>query len=121
MAKPGGLLLAHILDRAGVVQHRLYELQCAGLALRPKCRLELEGMIEMVLDRRLVPAGDKDELFNPRGGGFLDGILDQRLVDDRQHFLRHRLRGGKKAGAEPADGKNGFPNHLGVLEVPSER
>ena len=121
MAKPGGLLLAHILDRARVVKHRLHELQRAGLSLRLKRRLELEGMIEMVLDRRLVPAGDKDELFNPRGGGFLDGILDQRLVDDRQHFLRHRLRGGKKAGAEPADGKNGFPDHLGVLEVPSER
>ena len=64
MAKPGGLLLAHIPDRAGLCRSPR-ELQCAGLALRPKCRLELEGMIEMVLDRRLVLAGDKDELFNP--------------------------------------------------------
>ena len=35
-------------------------------------------------------------------------MLDHRPVDDRQHFLRHRLGRGQKAGAEAGDGKTAF-------------
>src|SRR5690606_36992164 len=39
---------------------------------------------------------------------FLDTVLNQRLVDDRQHFLRHRLRRGQKARAVARGGKQAF-------------
>src|SRR5260370_8581445 len=54
----------------------------------------------MVLDRALGGPRDEIELFDGRGLGCLDRILDQRLVDDRQHFLRHRLGRREDAGTE---------------------
>ena len=63
-------------------------------------RLELEGDVEMVLDRVLAAAGDEDHLLDAGLERLLDRILDQRLVDDRQHLLGHRLGGGQEAGAE---------------------
>ncbi len=66
----------------------------------------------MVLDDVLAAAGDEDELLDPGFPGFLDGILDDRLVDDRQHLLGHGLGGGQKAGAHAGDRKDGFANGL---------
>ena len=42
------------------------------------------------------------------GTGFLDGVLDQGLVDDREHLLGHGLGGRQEAGAESCDGKYGL-------------
>ena len=58
----------------------------------------------MLDERRLAAARYKAELFDPCGAGFLDRILDQRLVDDRQHFLGHRLGRGQEARAQPGNG-----------------
>jgi hypothetical protein len=68
--------------------------------------LELEGHVEVVLDRPLVAAGDEDHLAHAGGIGLLDGVLDQRLVDDGQHLLGLRLGGGQEAGAEAGDGED---------------
>src|SRR3977135_3646065 len=62
----------------------------------------------MILDHALVAAGDEDEMFDAGFPCLIDHILDQRLVDDGQHFLRHCLGGGQDAGAETGDRKNGF-------------
>ena len=59
----------------------------------------------MVLDRALGAAGDEKELLDAGGLRLLDRILDQRLVDDRQHLLWHRLGRRQKAGAEAGDRK----------------
>ena len=45
----------------------------------------------MVDQRGLAAAGDHAELLNASGARFLDRVLDQWLVDDRKHFLRHGL------------------------------
>src|SRR5262249_17497419 len=45
--------------------------------------------------------------------GLVDHILDERLVDDGQHFLRHRLGGGQDTGAETGDGEDGFADFHG--------
>src|SRR3546814_8090195 len=37
-------------------------------------------------------------------------VLDQRPVDDRQHFFRNGLGGGEGAGAKARDGENGLPD-----------
>src|SRR5437660_585838 len=42
----------------------------------------------------------------------LEGVLDQRLVDDRQHFLRDRLGRRQETRAESADRKYSFAYRL---------
>ena len=66
----------------------------------------------MIVDRALAPAGDKKELLDAGGFRLLDRVMDERLVDDRQHFLRHRLGRGQKASAQPGDRENGFADTL---------
>ena len=57
----------------------------------------------MVLDDALVAAGDEDEMLDAGLAGLVDHILDDRPVDDGQHFLGNRLGGGQEAGAEAGD------------------
>src|SRR5207245_143643 len=73
-------------------------------------RLELEGDVEMVLDRHLAAARDEEDLVDPGIAGFLDRVLDQRLVDEGEHLLRLRLGRGEKPGAESRGGEDGFSN-----------
>ena len=67
-------------------------------------------MIEMILDGILAAAGDDDDVFDAGSGALLDRILNQRLVDNGQHFLGLRFRGGEKASAQAGGGKDGFAN-----------
>ena len=64
----------------------------------------------MVLDAALAAAGDEDHLGDSGRRRFLDRVLDQRLVDDRQHLLRLRLGGRQKSCAEPGHGKYRLSN-----------
>ena len=73
-------------------------------------RLELDRDVEMILDRVLAAAGDEDDVVDARRDRFLDAVLDDRLVDERQHFFRLRLGRRQEAGAEPGGGKDGFAN-----------
>ena len=47
------------------------------------------------------------KIMSPDAGriGLFDGVLDEGLVDHRQHFFGLRLGGREKAGAEARDGK----------------
>ena len=38
----------------------------------------------------------------------LDAVLNDGLIDDRQHLFRLRLGGGQKAGPETCGGEDGF-------------
>jgi len=75
-------------------------------------RLELVGDIEMVLERALAAAGDEDHLLDPGFARFLDRILDQRPIDDRQHLLGNGFGGGEEAGAETGDRKDCLANRF---------
>ena len=57
------------------------------VALLLEQMLELVGEVEVVLDRSLLAGGDDDDLLDARGDGLFDGVLDDRLVDQRQHLL----------------------------------
>jgi len=83
------------------------------VAARGQRGVELEHVIEMILDHALVAPGDEDEMFDAGFPGFVEDVLDQRLVDDGQHFLRHRLGGGQDAGAETGDREDGFADFHG--------
>src|SRR3546814_15757273 len=67
----------------------------------------------MVLDRGLAAAGDEDQLLDPGVARLVDRILDERLVDDRQHFLRHRLGGRQEPGPEATDGEDRLTHGYG--------
>ena len=71
--------------------------------------------IEMILDDAFVAAGDEDEMLDAGLAGLVDDVLDQRPVDHRQHFLRHRLGGRQEPGAEPGNGEDGFADEFHVL------
>ena len=62
----------------------------------------------MVFDGALAASGDENHFGDTGGGGFFNGVLDQRLIHHRQHFFRARFGGGKKARAKTGDGENGF-------------
>ena len=84
------------------------------VAARGERGVELEHAVKMVLDHALVAASDKDEMLDAGFPGLIDHVLDQRLVDDGQHFLRHRLGGGQDAGAETGDREDGFADFHGM-------
>ena len=66
----------------------------------------------MVFDHALVASGDEDEVFDAGLAGLIDHVLNERPVDHRQHFLRHRLGRRQEPGAEPGDGEDGFANEF---------
>ena len=69
----------------------------------------------MVLNRALGWAGDKYKVGNPGREGLFDGILDDRLVDDRQQFFRHCLGGWQKPRPQSGYRKYCFSNFLHVF------
>ena len=101
-------LLAGEAGLAGRRQVALQRLVVLGLAALLQRRVELEGDVEMVLDHRLVAAGDEDEMLDAGLARLVDHVLDDRPVDDGQHLLRHGLGGGQEAGAEAGDGQDGL-------------
>ena len=107
VAEAERLLLAGEADGAGrrPLAHQLVEGRL--LVAVAERRLELVGDVEMILDRHLAAAGDHDEMLDSGRARLLDRVLDDRLVDHGQHLLRHRLGGGKEAGAEAGDGEDG--------------
>src|ERR1700752_1451776 len=58
----------------------------------------------------LVAVGDEHQRVATGLHGFVNGVLNQWLVDDRQHFLRHGLGGREKAGAKSRDREYGSPD-----------
>jgi hypothetical protein len=85
--------------------HRAHDVQQGGLAAGLELAFELVGGVVVVLDGALVAAGHEDHVADARGVGLFHGVLDQRLVDHRQHFLGLCLGGGQKAGAKARNGE----------------
>ncbi|MGY3461976.1 hypothetical protein ACVWW5_007426 [Bradyrhizobium sp. LM3.4] len=113
-------LLAGEADGAGFGLVLRQNVLLGLLAARGQRRIELEHPVEMIFDDTFVAAGDEDEVLDAGFPGLVIDILDQRLVDDRQHFLRHRLGGGQDAGAEAGNGKYGFADFHGIDRIPEE-
>ena len=89
-----------------------HELKHFCLVLALQLVLEFVGLVKMVLDRPLRAAGDKDHVGDARRCRLFNRVLDQRLVDHRQHLLGASLGRGQKTGTHAGDGKNGFPDFL---------
>ena len=97
------------VDAGHVRRHDVaHHLQHVLLAAFLERGFELVGGVEVVRNGALAAAVDEDEFGDTRPNGFLHRVLDQRLVDHRQHFLRIRLGGRQKARAESGDRKHGL-------------
>src|SRR6185437_10952534 len=59
--------------------------------------------------------GHENDVFDAGGQAFLHGILDHRLVDNRQHLFRHGFRRGQKSRAETSNGEHSFSEALGLF------
>jgi hypothetical protein len=82
-----------------------------------QCRLDLGRAVEIVLERGLAARRDEDELGDAGRPRLVDGVLDQRAVDEREDLLRDRLRGGKEPRAETCDRKHGL-RHTALSSCP---
>jgi hypothetical protein len=77
--------------------------------------------VKVVLDHRLLPAGDEDEMLDAGLARLVHHMLDQRPVHHRQHLLGHRLGGGQEAGAESGHRENSFANRFHMGGIMMER
>ena len=118
MAKAERHLLAHGGDRAR--RHRLgtQQIQRLTLIALGQRGFQLEGDVEMVDERGLAAAGDHAELLDTRRARLIHRILDQRLVHDGEHFLRHRLGRRQKSRAKSGDGKYGLTQRFYQRTLP---
>jgi hypothetical protein len=78
-----------------------------GLASLLEHLLQLERGVEVVLDRVFPAPRDDHDPFEPRRARFLDDVLDERPVHQRQHLLGLRLGGGEEPRPQPRGGENG--------------
>src|SRR5207244_1339168 len=76
-----------------------------AFAARLEERFELHRHVKMIFDRVLAAAGHQDDVGDAGRDRFLDTVLDDRLVDKRQHFLRLGLGSRQEARAEPEGAK----------------
>src|SRR5213592_5136136 len=114
VAQPERLLLAHVGHR-GQLGDRLDLRELLHLAAVVQVVLQLEGGVEVVLDRTLAATGHDDDLREARRHRLLDDVLDHRLVDQREHLFRLGLRRRQEPGAEPGGGEHGFANAHGPI------
>src|ERR1700690_786265 len=81
-----------------------------GLSVLLEKMLKLRRGIKMIFNRIFSPASDDNYIFNPGSNALLDGILNQRFIDHRQHFFRLRFGSGQKAGSQTRSRQNSLAN-----------
>ena len=113
MAEPERSLLAREARLAGAGKVFQQRIKLRRLLAAFERRLQLELMVEMILDHALVAAGDEDEMLDARRASLIDDMLDNRPVDDGEHFLGNGLGGGQKTRAETGDWEDGFADRTG--------
>ena len=112
MAEAPRLLLAHEGDGADAGRRSGQRFGDRVLAVAAQRRVDLEGMVEMILDRRLHAAGDDDDMLDAGCERLADDIVQHRAVDDGQKFLGNALGGRKHAGAEAGSGNDGLADFV---------
>jgi len=93
MPEPKRFLLPHVshVDHVGDL---LNDPQQVGFTSVFQHFLQLVADVEVVFNRLLAAAGDDDDLVAARGQRFFDAVLNDGLVNERQHFLGLGFGGG---------------------------
>ena len=76
-------------------------------------RFEFVADVEMVFDGLLAASGDDEDLVATGGHGLFDAVLNDGLVDQREHFFGLGFGGGQEARAEAGGGEYGFADFHG--------
>ena len=76
------------------------------------------GFIEMVFDAAFAAAGHKNDFGAACFHGFFHCVLNQGLIDNRQHFFGIGLGGGQKTRAHAGNGEYGFADFRVAHNVP---
>ena len=66
------------------------------------------SLVEMVFNGALGATADENDVGDARIHRLFNRILNQRLVDDGEHFFRAGFGCGQKSGAQAGDGEYGF-------------
>jgi hypothetical protein len=66
----------------------------------------------MIFDGVLAAPSNEDDVTDARVDGFFHAVLNDRLVDERQHLFWLRFGRWKKSGTETGGGKNRFADDV---------
>src|SRR5262249_37836006 len=113
-----GRLLPREARRSDFRQLAVEQLEICLLAALIERELELDLPVEMVLDHALVAAGHENEMLDPGFSRFVDDMLNDGAVNDREHLLGHGLGGGQEAGTEARNRENRLANRGHGREIP---
>lgn len=69
---------------------------------------EFERAVEVIFDRTFSSSGNDDDVFDAGCDGLLHDVLNQRLVDQREHLFGRGFGSGEKACAQSSSGNNGL-------------
>ena len=119
VTEPEGRRLANVHARHMTRQYSAHPRQKLGLALRFERRLQLRRTVEVVLDSLLRVTGDEHEMVDSGRHRLLHRVLDERLVDDREHLLGERLGRRQEPGAQPRHGEDGLSDSIRHRLTPS--
>jgi hypothetical protein len=81
-----------------------------GVPLALKGGFEGRHPVKVVFQSPFVAPGDHEEVVEADIHGFLNHVLDGRLVHDGEHFLGHRLGCRQEPGTESGGRDDGFAN-----------
>ena len=113
MAKAERHLLAGEGCRAGRGLDALQACKLFVFAALGKRIVKLKLDVEIVFDDALVAARDENQMFNASFQRLVDHILDDRLVNDRQHFLWDCLGRWQESGSKASNRKHCFADFAG--------
>ena len=83
--------------------------------------IQLKAEVEVVFHRTFAAAGDDDDVLDAGSNGLFNAILDDGLVDQRQHLFRNDFGGRQKARAKAARRKNRFAYILSFMSPVLQR
>src|ERR1051326_7246284 len=66
----------------------------------------------MIFDGSLAASSDDDDGFDAGSDRFFNDVLNERLINKRQHLFRRRFRGWQKARAQTCRRKDSLADFL---------
>jgi hypothetical protein len=102
--------LAHIGANHIVWLHRPHQLQQFFFVSTFEFCFKFVGSIEVIFNGTLASSRYKNHVPHTRRIGFFYGVLNERLVDHRQHLFGRCFGGRQKSCSQSSHWKDGFAN-----------